>query len=105
MSPTSPTFRDSGCDDNEVELVDNEEGDDDDAGTDQEGNASDDDSRILDTFSSIPQKRTRKDLDDGYGLRRPPPAPKLISPEQVLQFFPTNSQSPSVLKSLQLRRG
>lgn len=159
MSPTSPTFRDSGCDDNEVELIDNEEGDDDDAGTDQEGNASDDDSRILDTFSSSqqeqrarrgkygtgssnnssiwngmmkspklnlrhlgglpsspsesssaafhtpPRKRTRKDLDDGYGLRRPPPAPKLISPEQVLQFFPTNSQSPSVLKSLQLRRG
>ncbi|KAG0298269.1 hypothetical protein BGZ96_001235 [Linnemannia gamsii] len=157
MSPTSPTFRDSGCDDNEVEQDDSEEDDDDGVGSDQEGDASNDDSRILDSFSSSqqeqragrgdsatdsntsgnwskmikspklslrhlgglpaspletssasfhtpPRKRTRKDLDDGYGLRRPPPAPKLISPEHVLQFFPTNSQSPSVIKSLQLRR-
>lgn len=159
MSPSSPTFRDSGCDDNEVEQDDSEEEEeeDDGAGSDQEGDASNDDSRILDTFSSgqqeqragrgdsgadsstssnwsrvvkspklslrhlgglpsspldtssasfhtPPRKRTRKDLDDGYGLRRPPPAPKLISPEQVPQFFPTSSQSPSVVKSLQLRR-
>ncbi|KAF9550344.1 hypothetical protein EC957_000646 [Mortierella hygrophila] len=159
MSPASPTFRDSGCDDREV-VDDDGEGDEEDvAGSDQDGDASKDDSRILDSlsksqqeqiaesgdngigssssssnwsgmlkphnlnlrhlggvpsspseissasFHTPPRKRTRKDLDDSYRLRRPPPAPKLISPEQVLQFFPTHSQSPSVLRSLQLRRG
>ncbi|KAG9067345.1 hypothetical protein KI688_012128 [Linnemannia hyalina] len=161
MSPTSPTFRDSGCDDREV-VEDDGEGDEEDvAGSDQDDDASKDDSRTLDSlsksqqeqiaesgdngigssssssssnwsgmlkphnlnlrhlgglpsspsesssasFHTPPRKRTRKDLDDSYGLRQPPPAPKLISPEQVLQFFPTHSQSPSVLRSLQLRRG
>ncbi|KAF9136703.1 hypothetical protein BGX30_010944 [Mortierella sp. GBA39] len=161
MSPTSPTFRDSGCDDREAVEDDGEEDEEDIAGSDQDGDASKDDSRILDSlsksqqeqiaesgdngigsgsgssssnwsgmlkphnlnlrhlgglpssplesssasFHTPPRKRTCKDLDDSYGLRRPPPAPKLISPEQALQFFPTHSQSPSVLRSLQLRRG
>ncbi|KAK3833864.1 MAG: hypothetical protein JOS17DRAFT_739596 [Linnemannia elongata] len=159
MSPTSPTFRDSGCDDREVVEDDGEEAEENDAESDQDGDASKDDSQILDSFSisqqeqtaesgdngagssssssnwsgmlkppklnlrhlgglpsspsessstsfhTPPRKRTRKDLDDAYVLRRPPPAPKLISTEQVLHFFPTHSQSPSVLKSLQLRRG
>ncbi|KAF9149538.1 hypothetical protein BG015_008661 [Linnemannia schmuckeri] len=158
-SPSSPTFRDSGCDDKDADEVNEEEEvEDEGVGSDQDGDASKDDSRILDSFSTSqqeqlaggesngsgssssssngsgtmkppklnlrhlgglpsspsegssasfhtpPRKRTRKDLDDTYGLRCPPPAPKLISPEQVLQFFPTHSQSPSVLKSLQLRR-
>ncbi|KAF8946915.1 hypothetical protein BGZ47_010979 [Haplosporangium gracile] len=157
-SPTSPTFRDSGCDDKEADEADEEETEDEGVGSDQDGDAPKDDSGILDSFSNSqqdqlvgcesngsgssssssngsgtmkppklnlrhlgglpsspsegssasfhtpPRKRTRKDLDDGYGFPCPPPAPKLISPEHVLQFFPTHSQSPSVLKSLQLRR-
>ncbi|KAK5810057.1 hypothetical protein F5H01DRAFT_348151 [Linnemannia elongata] len=158
MSPTSPTFRDSGCDDREAVEDDHEEAEDD-VRSDQDVDASKDDSQILDSFSNSqqeqiaesgdnglgssssssnwsgmskppklnlrhlgglpcspsesssasfhtpPRKRTHKDIEESYGLRRPPPAPKLISSEQVLQFFPTHSQSPSVLKSLQLRRG
>ncbi|KAG0220200.1 hypothetical protein BGX33_005560 [Mortierella sp. NVP41] len=50
------------------------------------------------SFHTPPRKRVRTDFNS-----RPPPAPKLMSPEQVIQFFPT-SESPSVLKSLQLRR-
>ncbi|KAG0379470.1 hypothetical protein BGX24_000287 [Mortierella sp. AD032] len=168
MSPTSPSFRDSGCDDNDVdeeeeeEEVVEEEEEDNGTGADQDAHTTKDESQILKSFTSSqqdrdtgightndngtgnssstsaigqglsmkppklnlkhlggglplspseisssfhtpPRKRTRKDLDDFGTVGRPPPAPKLISPEQILQFF-SSSQSPSVLKSLQLRR-
>ncbi|KAG0270430.1 hypothetical protein BGZ95_001686, partial [Linnemannia exigua] len=51
-------------------------------------------SEISSSFHTPPRKRTRKDLDDFGAVGRPPPAPKLISPEQALQFF-SASQSPS----------
>ncbi|KAF9131768.1 hypothetical protein BGW39_001370, partial [Mortierella sp. 14UC] len=148
LSPTSPSFRDSGCDDNDVEEEEEEEEEDDVTGSVQDGNIPKKDSRILESFYSSqpdqgagiehnndngagissssssssnatgqesgmkppilnlkhigggpllspsdisssfhtpPRKRLRNELDDYGTVGRPPPAPKLISPEQALQ--------------------
>ncbi|KAF9909078.1 hypothetical protein EC991_009139 [Linnemannia zychae] len=159
MSPTTPTFQDSGCDDNDVE----DEEEDEDVGSDQDGNTTKNEdqfpdspsgsqleqrlvnehndngvgssmssnainqdrvsgmkppklnlkhlgggipsspSEISSSFHTPPRKRSRNELDDYGSIGRPPPAPKLISPEHALQYY-SSSESPSVLRSLQLRR-
>ncbi|KAF9928062.1 hypothetical protein FBU30_002662 [Linnemannia zychae] len=151
-SPSSPSLRDSGCDDDYEDNEDAEEAEDDLLGSIQDNILPKDTNRTLSSFSSEqeqlsetehndtgmsssstrllstmkppklnlrhleklfpsspsessssfhtpPRKRVREDMD---GIGQPPPAPKLVSPEQVLQYLPA-SQSPSVLKSLQLR--